>query len=79
MPFFAYAHTRRALLQVEWDYAPTGEDLIDGVPLEDNEDAVVFIEDTPSLIGQKYMKVRNDDILFLPLSVDFISSTYYNN
>eukprot|EP00904_Undaria_pinnatifida_P009398 jgi/Undpi1/5589/HiC_scaffold_2.g00865.m1 len=25
---------------VEWDYAPTGNDLIDGVPLLDNEDAV---------------------------------------
>lgn len=44
-------------MQVEWDYAPTGNDLIHGVPLEDNEDAIVFIEDNPSLIGQKYMKV----------------------
>eukprot|EP00904_Undaria_pinnatifida_P009447 jgi/Undpi1/5632/HiC_scaffold_2.g00907.m1 len=41
---------------VEWDYAPTGNDLIDGVPLEDNEDAVIFIENTEALIGQKYIK-----------------------
>lgn len=46
------------LLQVEWDYAPTGNDLIDGVPLEDNEDAVIFIENTEALIGQKYIKVN---------------------
>lgn len=44
------------MLQVEWDYAPTGNDEIDGVALEDNMDAVVFIEDNLSLIGQKYMK-----------------------
>ena len=45
--------------QVEWDYAPTGNDQIDGVALEDNEDAVVFTEDNLSLIGQKYMKASN--------------------
>ncbi|CAN0429948.1 unnamed protein product [Laminaria digitata] len=48
-------------MQVEWDYAPTGDDLIDGVPLADNEDAVVFIENTPSLIGQKYIKASFHD------------------
>lgn len=44
------------MVQVEWDYAPTGEDLISGGLLEDNPDAVVFVEDTSSLIGRKYMK-----------------------
>lgn len=44
--------------KVEWDYAPSGDDLIKGGPLEDNPDAVVFVEDTDLLIGRKYMKVR---------------------
>lgn len=44
------------MAQVEWDYAPTGEDLIKGGLLEENSDAAVFVEDTASLIGRKYIK-----------------------
>lgn len=50
------SNIRDLMVQVEWDYAPTGEDLISGGLLEDNPDAVVFVEDTSSLIGRKYMK-----------------------
>lgn len=46
-----------AAVEMEWDYAPTGMNVLAGEKLEDNEDSRTFTENTDNRIGRKYKKV----------------------
>ncbi|XP_022788227.1 hephaestin-like protein [Stylophora pistillata] len=46
-----------AAIEEEWDYAPTGKDVLEGKPLEDSEDASTFTVNSANRIGRKYKKV----------------------
>ncbi|KAL9973401.1 hypothetical protein ACROYT_G019857 [Oculina patagonica] len=53
-------YTRRyyiAAEEVEWDYAPSGNDVMDGIPLDKSEEAETFTISGDKRIGRKYKKV----------------------
>ncbi|KAL9973398.1 hypothetical protein ACROYT_G019854 [Oculina patagonica] len=43
--------------EVEWDYAPSGNDLIDGIPLDKSDEVSTFTVGGDKRIGRKYKKV----------------------
>lgn len=46
-----------AAVEVEWDYAPSGQDVLEGVPLEESDEAKTFTAGGDDRIGRKYKKV----------------------
>ena len=58
---FRSGQTRHYYIQaeeVEWDYAPTGLNVMTRVPLADDPFASVFTETTDSTIGRRYLKCQ---------------------
>lgn len=44
--------------EVDWDYAPSGMNMINGMPLDEDQQASVFTVEGPNTIGRVYKKAQ---------------------